>query len=134
MSKTGLERTINLIPQAKQIISEYKKEFSKQENFIFPFLSNTEDLSNKKKLVSRVSGRTTKINEHLKTIAQKSEIDKKLTSHVARHSFAEIARTKGVPLYDISKALGHSSIAITEQYLSSFDENSLKNAMDKIFQ
>ena len=67
-------------------------------------------------------------------LAQKAEINKKLTYHFARHSFAEIARTKGVPLYDISKTLGHSSLAITEQYLSSFDENSLKNAMDKIFQ
>ena len=69
-----------------------------------------------------------------KIAIEKAGIDKKLTSHVARHSFAEIARTKGVPLYDISKALGHSSLAITEQYLSSFDENSLKNAMEKIFE
>ena len=53
---------------------------------------------------------------------------------MACQSFAEIARIKGVPLYDISKALGHSSLANTEQYLSSFDENSLKNAMAKIFQ
>jgi len=77
-----------------------------------------------------LSGRTPKINEHLKTIARKVEIDKKLTSHVARHSFAEIARVKGVPLYDINKALSHSSLAITEQYLSSFDESSLKNAKE----
>ncbi|MDB4539451.1 tyrosine-type recombinase/integrase [Saprospiraceae bacterium] len=82
----------------------------------------------------RISSRTTKINELLKNIASKAGIDKRLTSHVARHSFAEIARVKGVPLYDISKALGHSSLAITEQYLSSFDENSLQNAMDMIFE
>ena len=129
-----MEKTINSIPQTQQIAKIYNTENQKQDNYIFPFLSNTEVFLTKKKLVSRLSGRTTKINEHLKTIARKAEIDKKLTSHVARHSFAEIARVKGVPLYDISKALGHSSLAITEQYLSSFDENSLKNAMAKIFQ
>jgi integrase/recombinase XerD len=133
MSKTGLERTINLISLAQIMIEEYKTDQVKPTDFIFPFLSNQEDLSKKKTLVARLSGRTTKINQHLKAIALKAGIDKKLTSHVARHSFAEIARTKGVPIYDISKALGHSSLAITEQYLSSFDENSLQNAMDKIF-
>lgn len=133
MDKTGVDRIVPLISKAKEILERYKKQGSELEHFIFPFLDNDEDLPNKKQLYSRISGRTTKINSYLKKIAERASIDKKLTSHVARHSFAEIARQKGVSLYDISKALGHSSLAITEKYLSGFDENSLRNAMGKIF-
>ena len=54
--------------------------------------------------------------------------------YVLTNSFADFARKKQMNVYDISKALGHSSIAITEAYLSSFDETTLDNEMQRIFE
>ena len=54
--------------------------------------------------------------------------------HIARHSFADIARQKKANVYDISKALGHSSLKITENYLSKFDTASQDATMKQVFQ
>ena len=54
-------------------------------------------------------------------------------THIARHSFANIARQKKANVYDISKALGHSSLRITESYLSKFDTQSQDETMKQIF-
>lgn len=91
------------------------------------------DYTNKEFLMNQLGAKTTKINYHLKQIAEKAGIDKRLTSHIARHSFADIARKKGVSVYDISKALDHTNISIMQAYLASFDDGSLETAMEKIF-
>ena len=53
--------------------------------------------------------------------------------HIARHSFANIARQKNANVYDISNALGHSDIKITETYLSQFDYQSQDKTMAMVF-
>ena len=43
--------------------------------------------------------------------------------HGLRHSFASVANSQGVPMHDISRTLGHSSIAVTSGiYTHLFDE------------
>ncbi len=133
MDKTGSYRKIKLISQAQEILAVYEKEGRPNNHFIFPFLKNDVDYSSKKFLMKQIGAKTSKINYHLKQIALKAGIDKRLTSHIARHSFADIARKKGVSVYDISKALGHNNISITQAYLASFDDGSLESAMEKIF-
>lgn len=53
---------------------------------------------------------------------------KGLSFHVARHSFADFARRQSGDLYAVSKALGHTSLQVTQNYLRSFD----KDAVDKL--
>lgn len=53
--------------------------------------------------------------------------------HCGRHSFANIARQKKANVYDISKALGHTSLKITETYLSKFDTTSQDETMKQVF-
>jgi site-specific recombinase XerD len=133
MDKTESYRKIKLIRQAKEILNLYKEGGTPNNHFIFPFLKNDVDYSSREFLMNQLGAKTAKINYHLKHIAQKAGIDKRLTSHIARHSFADIARKKGVSVYDISKALGHTNISITQSYLASFDDGSLESAMEKIF-
>jgi len=54
--------------------------------------------------------------------------------HLARHSFANIAREKEANVYDISNVLGHSNIDITKGYLAKFDTRSEDETIDKIFE
>jgi len=69
----------------------------------------------------------------LKEIAKGAKISKKITTHTARHSFADIARQKTDNIYNLSKTLGHSSLKVTEAYLSSFDEKAVDDTLDSMF-
>ena len=66
-------------------------------------------------------------------MAEIAGITKKISMHIARHSFENIARQKKANVYDISKALGHSSLKITEAYLSKFDTTSQDATMKQVF-
>lgn len=56
-------------------------------------------------------------NRELKAIAVKADINKNITSHVARHTFATWLAIDGVPVLVISKLLGHKSIVTTMIYI-----------------
>jgi site-specific recombinase XerD len=58
-----------------------------------------------------------KLNSYLKEIADLCGINKNLTFHLARHTFATtITLTNGVPMETVSKLLGHASIKTTQIY------------------
>jgi site-specific recombinase XerD len=53
----------------------------------------------------------------LKEVAKADGIDKRITSHLARHTFATtIALSKGVPIESVSKMPGHTNIKTTQIY------------------
>lgn len=58
-------------------------------------------------------------------------IDRKLTFHCARHSFATIQLTMGTDIYTVSKMLGHKDLKTTQIYAKIIDEKK-KEAMDKL--
>ena len=60
-------------------------------------------------------------NRYLKTIMEKADIKKKISFHCARHSFATIAVTHGMPIEVISKILGHTEISTTQIYAKIVD-------------
>lgn len=134
MEKTGQFKSISLSPKAHEIIKFYKLRSLKPKDYIFPFLDTSLDLKNDITLFNQISSCTALVNKYLKYIAKAADIDKVISTHIARHSFADIARKRKASIYDISKMLGHSSIKITEAYLASFDEESqdeaLKNILD----
>lgn len=61
------------------------------------------------------------INSKLKKLGTRLETPVPLTSYVARHTWASIARSKNIPLSVISEAMGHTSEAMTRIYLASLD-------------
>lgn len=71
-----------------------------------------------------------KYNDALKEIAGLCDIDKKITTYVARHSFATCMKHKGVSTDVISESLGHQNIAITQTYLKSFSNSVLDEAAE----
>ena len=63
-----------------------------------------------------------KMNEYLKEIADLCGIEKKLTSHIARHTFATtVTLLNGVPIESVSKMLGHTNIRTTQHYAKILD-------------
>lgn len=57
-----------------------------------------------------------KTNSYLKEIADLCGIKKNLTFHMARHTFATMSLSKGVPMESVSKMLGHTNIKTTQIY------------------
>lgn len=48
--------------------------------------------------------------------------------HTARHTWATIAKSRGIPVAVISEALGHASVSTTEGYLKRFEDDEIKRA------
>ena len=71
-------------------------------------------------------------NMRLKVVAEAAGLDKKLTTHWARHTAATHWINKGVPIEIISRMLGHSSTKITEKVYSRLQEKTIVGVMGRL--
>jgi site-specific recombinase XerD len=129
MNKTGSRKSIQQMEPMRQILDLYRTDDC--TGYIFPILKK--EFSDPGELRKRISSNNVIVNRHLKAIAKKAGIQANISFHVSRHSFANYALKKGMDLYSISKALGHSDLKITEEYINSFDEELLDKSMDKLW-
>jgi integrase len=148
MSKTKKDRNIKLHSKTMEILQKYYKEGSKPTDYIFPLLDNdapyakavTEEQKATLppelivKLNDSVGSKNALINKYLKKIAAAAEINKKITFHISRHSFAKIAKDKHVDNIHLKNLLGHSNIKITEGYMGNFDTEETDSVMNSIFE
>ncbi|NKI27306.1 site-specific integrase [Arenibacter sp. 6A1] len=104
-SKTDTNFTIPLLPTALAIIEKYKDHPKViHKNCVIPVLSNQ------------------KSNAYLKEIADRCDIKKNLTTHLARHTFATtVTLTNGVPIETVGKMLGHKNLRTTQHYAKIID-------------
>jgi integrase len=130
MYKTDKVHSLKLKDKPLAILDKYR---GKGDSYIFPFFSDRYDYSDPMHLHKQISSKTTMFNKYLKEIAKVTKISKKITTHTARHSFADIARQKTDNIYNLSKTLGHSSLKVTEAYLASFDEKAVDDTLDSMF-
>ncbi|WP_432671042.1 site-specific integrase [Flavobacterium sp. SM2513] len=103
--KTESASKIPILPVTQMIIDKYENhpQSSNQEKLL-PILSNQ------------------KMNAYLKEIAAVCEIEKELTFHIARHTFATtVTLTNGVPIESVSKMLGHKNLRTTQHYAKVLD-------------
>ena len=122
--KTG--RLINLPMQDKAllILNEYKE---KNKPYLFPILSTRHETEQQK--LNRLHKVITKVNKSLKNIGTELNIPIKLTTYVARHSYATILKRAGISISIICESLGHSSEKVTRVYLDSFENSQIDKAM-----
>lgn len=65
------------------------------------------------------------MNRYLKEITTICKINKHLTMHTARHTYATLCLSQGVSLKNVSKMLGHASVKMTERYARVLDSSIL---------
>jgi integrase len=71
-------------------------------------------------------------NRQLKKLAALAGIDKNLSTHVSRHSWATIAKRENFPVAVISECLGHKDVKTTAIYLDSFDTRAKDRVSDRV--
>ena len=130
--KTKKRVAVPLVPQARAVLARYHPPDPDPDALVFPLLQNA-DLSDPKRRRSAIGSGTARMNAALKDVAKLAEIGKNLTTHVARHSFADLARIQGWSLYDIARAMRHSNVRVTERYLAGFDTGGLEGKMEGLF-
>lgn len=115
-----------ITPEMQTIINKWGNPDTRPENYIFPFTKGAEGPFEKVKLIREV---VTECNQVLRKIAHEIGIPR-ITTYSARHSFATVLKRSGVNIAYISESLGHSNLAITENYLASFEtEERKKNSI-----
>lgn len=103
--KTESASKIPILQITQMIIDKYK---------------NHPECINKDKLLPILTNQ--KMNAYLKEIADICEIEKDLTFHIARHTFATtVTLTNGVPIESVSKMLGHKNLRTTQHYAKVLD-------------
>ena len=128
-SKTKGNFKIKILDPVKKILEEYRLE-NRITGYIFPILLRN-DLT-PKQIEERKGKKLKKFNKDLKLIAEIVGITKKVTSYVARHSFATNLREAGEGADIISQAMGHHDIQMTQTYLKAFEDEEIDKASAKL--
>lgn len=109
--KTQRQISIPILPKAQEIIEKY----STDSNLIFPSISNQ------------------KFNSYLKEIADITGIEKRLTHHTARKTFAStVLLYNDVPMEIVSELLGHSNMTITQESYGKVVQRKVSEEMNKL--
>ncbi|MDT0606305.1 site-specific integrase [Croceitalea rosinachiae] len=111
LTKTKVQSTIPLLPIVEQILNKYRASPNKQiGQRLLPVLSNQ------------------KMNQYLKEISEICHINKRMTFHLSRHTFATtVTLSNGVPIESVSKMLGHQSMRTTQIYAQVLDHKLSKD-------
>lgn len=103
--KTNIATHIPLLPLPQAILRRYKDHpLVEESDRVLPVASNQ------------------KMNSYLKEVADLCGINKHLTFHIARHTFATtVTLSNGVPIESVSRMLGHTDIRTTQIYAKILD-------------
>lgn len=122
--KTGQLLTITWTKEMQQIVDRHPKN---TRPYLLPIL--TEDVPDD---LIYYYKRLAQHNKYLKVIGKLAGIKVRISSYNARHSWANAARVKHIPISVISEGMGHDSEATTQIYLSSIDTSTIDKANRKI--
>lgn len=111
--KINQQLEIGLTTPLKKLIRKY----TNQSEYLFPQITETDYI----KAYKQYKAVLRSINRQLKKIAKLIDTDVALTTYVARHTWATLAKESGVPTAIISEGLGHTSENTTRIYLKQFD-------------
>lgn len=126
-SRRKTSKLINL-PMQERAVALLKEYEMKNSPYLFPILTVRHKTEQQR--LNRLHKVITKVNKALKTIGEELHIPIKLTTYVARHSYATVLKRAGVATSIISESLGHSSEKVTQIYLDSFENNQIDRAME----
>lgn len=148
MGKNHKERDLLLVVEALDILKLYYRDGMKPNDYIFPFLNqntswfkyDTQEKKDrmpsdmKRKMFEAIGSKNALINKKLAEIAKLAGIEKRISFHISRHSFAKAAKEKGLDNLEVKELLAHTNISTTQKYMGSFETQRTDEAMRKVFE
>jgi integrase/recombinase XerD len=120
MGKNAKGGSLKVPEKVAMILSRYEDKKTAFDGLIFPDLKTLPNLDDTFAVQKRISGSVSRIDRSLKTeVAPAAKITKKLTMHIARHTFGNISGER-IPIQMLQKLYRHSSITTTIGYQANF--------------
>jgi len=130
MNKNAKYLSLKLPDKIFPILDHYINDKKNDTDFIFPEMKKA-NFKNAKDVYAKTKTANWNFNKHLLQIARRAGISKKVTMHIARHSFGNIAGDQ-IPIQMLQKLYRHSSITTTMSYQANFISKETDKALDKV--
>jgi transposase len=124
--KTNQYLTVEWEKAQQKILDRYAHQM-KNRSYLLPIIKNEDGTEYKQYQRMQIN-----INRALKKIGEMAELKMPLTTYVARHTWASVARDMNIPIAVISEGMGHNSIKTTQGYLNSIDISRINEANKRI--
>jgi len=131
MGKNEKAGSLKISEKAIKILSEYKNKPKENEEFIFNHLDSVSNHLDLFDVQRKISNATKTIDESLQKLSVILDINKKLTMHIARHTFGSLSGDR-IPIQLLQKLYRHTSITTTIGYQSNFINQETDNALDSV--
>ncbi|MGB5418480.1 phage integrase SAM-like domain-containing protein [Algibacter sp.] len=128
MGKNSKLVSLKVPNKVVNILSKLERDLNSV--YIFKELEDVDE-KDYKLLRTRIKTATRNFNRRLEIVAVKAGINKKLSMHIARHSFGNISGDK-IPIQMLQKLYRHSSVTTTILYQSNFVQRDTDEALDKV--
>jgi integrase len=130
MNKNSKLLSLKIPEKALSILDYYKNTKRSDEDFVFPELKKA-DLKDAKDVYAKTKTATKKFNKYLVEVAKKAKVKKKVTMHIARHSFGNLSEDK-IPIKMLQKLYRHSDLKTTISYQANFIHKDADDALDSV--
>ena len=130
MNKNSKLLSLKIPEKVFPILEYYKPEKQNNDDFVFPEMKKA-DFKDAKDVYAKTKTATKKFNKYLFGVAKKAKITKKVTMHIARHSFGHISEDK-IPIKMLQKLYRHSSVTTTIKYQANFIHKDADDALDSV--
>lgn len=132
MGKNDKAGSLKVSDKVLNIVSQYKDQKTEVSDFIFPELKRLDSLDDefilKRTIAFAVSSIDKCLREHVATAA---EIHKKLTMHIARHTFGNLSGDK-IPVQVLQRIYRHSDVKVTISYQQNFIHQEADDALEAV--
>jgi len=133
-SKTGKVVDALLTAPALAVLRPYLDAPGASDDWLFSDGLGPYNVDTPAALNAALSSRNAYANKVLRELAGLAGIEGKVSFHVARHTFADLARRAGWNVHDVSRAMAHSTLAVTDRYLATMDRERLDGGMRTLFE
>jgi len=147
MGKNNKDRDLPLVKNARDILRHYHRADAAPSDYIFPMLTGKEPWAEyvtpeekdvmppdmKMKMFQTISSRNALLNVELAKIRKLAGIEKKISFHISRHSFAKMAKDRGLDNLEVKALLAHADLTTTQKYMGDFDTAKNDAALNRVF-
>lgn len=132
MGKNNKAGSLKIPEKAERIIQQYEQFKTNKDELIFPELKRLQNLDDNFNTQRAIAFAASRIDKCLRLhVAKAAGIDKKITMHIARHSFGNISGDR-IPVQMLQKLYRHSKIETTIGYQANFIHKDADDALDAV--